>query len=188
MCLVALEDPGLTVFPTHRLVRGRGPEAYERLAGTLREQFAIEEVAEDALAPPASPGPAVFGYLDSHFKRPFRLTLQGEPDSGLEGPLRHLDTALLEALVLKGPLGPERRRHLAPARLRLRPRRRAGRRARHERRVRRRLPAAAHAGRADPRDRRGRPEHAAEVDLLLPEGPHRPGDQPFGLTGVPSMP
>jgi uncharacterized protein (DUF1015 family) len=105
MCLVALEDPGLTVFPTHRLVRGRGPEAYERLAGTLREQFAIEEVAEDALAPPASPGPAVFGYLDSHFKRPFRLTLQGEPDSGLEGPLRHLDTALLEALVLKGPLG-----------------------------------------------------------------------------------
>jgi uncharacterized protein (DUF1015 family) len=105
MCLVALEDPGLTVFPTHRLVRGRGLEAYERLARTLREHFTVEETTEDALAPPADPGPPQFGYLDSHFGRPFRLTLQGDPDTGLEGPLAHLDTAVLEALLLKGPLG-----------------------------------------------------------------------------------
>jgi uncharacterized protein (DUF1015 family) len=106
MCLVALEDPGLTVFPTHRLVRGRGLDAYERLAATLKARFAVEEVGEDELAPPAEPGPAQFGYLDSHFKRPFRLTLTGAPDDlGLTGPLARLDTAILEALVLKGPLG-----------------------------------------------------------------------------------
>ena len=106
MCLVALEDPGLTVFPTHRLVRGRGLEAYEQLAQALRRHFAVEEVAEDDLAPPASDGPAVFGYLDSHFRRPFRLTLKDPGDvRGLTGPLAGLDTAVLEQLLLKGPLG-----------------------------------------------------------------------------------
>ncbi len=106
MCLVALEDPGLTVFPTHRLVKGRGLEAYERLATTLKKRFAIAETTEDELAPPASPGPATFGYLDSHVRRPFRLTLT-DPDrvDGLDGPLARLDTAILEQLVLKGPLG-----------------------------------------------------------------------------------
>jgi hypothetical protein len=37
MCLVALEDPGLTVFPTHRLVRGLRPEQHETLANAIRE-------------------------------------------------------------------------------------------------------------------------------------------------------
>ena len=106
MCLVALEDPGLTVFPTHRLVRGRGQEAYERLAATLKERFEIAGTTEDELAPPDAPGPAAFGYLDSHFRRPFRVTLrEGTQVAGLEGPLQRLDTAVLEALLLKGPLG-----------------------------------------------------------------------------------
>ncbi len=30
MCLVALQDPGLTVFPTHRLVRGLDSESRKR--------------------------------------------------------------------------------------------------------------------------------------------------------------
>ena len=42
MCLVALEDPGLTVFPTHRLVRGLRPDQHEtlaqRAAGRLRDR------------------------------------------------------------------------------------------------------------------------------------------------------
>jgi len=37
MCLVALQDPGLTVFPTHRLVRGLRPDQHERLADALRQ-------------------------------------------------------------------------------------------------------------------------------------------------------
>ena len=104
MDLVALEDPGLTIFPTHRLAKGRGLERYEALARTLKEHFAIEEVPADELAPPPSDGPTQLGYLDSHFKRPFRMTLTSGPPQGLEGPLAELDTAVLEHLVLKGPL------------------------------------------------------------------------------------
>jgi uncharacterized protein (DUF1015 family) len=44
------------------------------------------------------------GYLDSHLKQPFRLTYTGDPPAELEGPLAHLDTAVLEALILKGVL------------------------------------------------------------------------------------
>ena len=40
------------------------------------------------------------------------------PD-GLPEAYRTLDTAVLEALILTGPLGPDRGRHLAPARPRL---------------------------------------------------------------------
>jgi len=106
MCLVALEDPGLTVFPTHRLVKGRPQSAYEALATTLRERFRIEETTTDALAPPATGGPATFGYLDRHVQRPVRLTLTNPSAvGGLEGPLARLDTAILEQLLLTGPLG-----------------------------------------------------------------------------------
>ncbi|MDQ3740051.1 MAG: DUF1015 domain-containing protein, partial [Actinomycetota bacterium] len=100
MNLVALEDPGLTVFPTHRLATGRGLDRYEALATTLREHFEIEEVAPDDLAPPAGDGPAQFGYLDGHFRRPFRLTWKGAPVPGLSGPLASFDSAILETLIL----------------------------------------------------------------------------------------
>ena len=110
MCLVALEDPGLTVFPTHRLARGRGLERYEALATVLRENFAIEEVGEDELVPPAGGPPLELGYLDAHFKRPFRLTLRDADAGAAELPdappaLQRLDTAVLEAMLLKGVLG-----------------------------------------------------------------------------------
>jgi uncharacterized protein (DUF1015 family) len=50
------------------------------------------------------------GYVDSHFKQPFRLTLKDQAiaDQALAdfpGPYRQLDTAVLETLLLKGPLG-----------------------------------------------------------------------------------
>ena len=53
MCLVALEDPGLTVFPTHRLVRGLDRERQEALRETLRRDFEIAEVPLEQLAPAA---------------------------------------------------------------------------------------------------------------------------------------
>ena len=104
MCLVALEDPGLTVFPTHRLVRGRGLERYEALARVLKENFTIEETTPEDLAPEGGPGPTRFGYLDAHVRRPFELTLADTARVPLDGPLAQLDAAVLEALLLRGPL------------------------------------------------------------------------------------
>jgi uncharacterized protein (DUF1015 family) len=110
MCLVAMEDPGLTVFPTHRLVRGLDPERQERLAQALRQDFEITEVEREQIAPPPGTGPLQLGYIDSHFERPFRLTLKDQAiaESALSGhsqAYRQLDTGVLESLVLKGALG-----------------------------------------------------------------------------------
>jgi len=110
MCLVALQDEGLTVFPTHRLIRDTTPQTQEALGATLRELFTVEEIDHAQLRPPDRDGPLTMGYIDSFFKRAFRLTLKDQAlaDRALEGmpeAYRHLDTAVLEALVLNGPLG-----------------------------------------------------------------------------------
>jgi len=109
MCLVALEDPGLTVFPTHRLVRGLSVQQQEDLAAAIKRDFEIAEVAREELVP-AGDGALRLGYMDAHFKRPFMLTLRDQSiaDAALAGkpePYRRLDTAVLEALLLKGALG-----------------------------------------------------------------------------------
>jgi uncharacterized protein (DUF1015 family) len=110
MCLVALQDEGLTVFPTHRLIKDTTPETQEALGTTLRELFDVEEIDHAQLRPPDGAGPLTMGYIDSFFKRAFRLTLkdQATADGALAGmpdAYRRLDTAVLEALVLQGPLG-----------------------------------------------------------------------------------
>ncbi len=110
MCLVALEDPGLTVFPTHRLVKGLDAGRRERLAQALEENFELTEVPLQEIAPPAGSGPLQLGYLDAHAKRPLRLTLKDQSiaDGALAGhsePYRHLDTGILETLLLKDALG-----------------------------------------------------------------------------------
>jgi uncharacterized protein (DUF1015 family) len=110
MCLVALEDPGLTVFPTHRLVRGLGPERQEALAEAIRRDFEIQRLSDVAeLAPEEGEGVRL-GYIDSHSRKPFRLMLKDPAiaDAALPEhaePYRRLDTAVLEALILKGALG-----------------------------------------------------------------------------------
>ncbi len=109
MCLVALEDPGLTVLPTHRLVRGLDSTRQEALAAAIRRDFEIEEVSPDLLAPDGD-GPLRLGYMDAHFRRPFRLSLRDQAiaDAALADrseAYRRLDTAVLEALLLKGALG-----------------------------------------------------------------------------------
>jgi len=112
MCLVALQDEGLTVFPTHRLVDGlKGTGKPEALAATLRENFDVEPIATEELVPGDDDGAGIqIGYMDSHFQRPVRLTLKDQAlaDAALPempAPYRRLDTAVLEALVLTGPLG-----------------------------------------------------------------------------------
>jgi uncharacterized protein (DUF1015 family) len=112
MALVSLEDPGLTVFPTHRLISGLegDPAKQEALGSGLRELFEVDEVPADDLDPAGTDGVGVFGYVDSHFKRAYRLRLASNPalDQALAGrseAYRTLDAAILEELVLKGILG-----------------------------------------------------------------------------------
>jgi uncharacterized protein (DUF1015 family) len=110
MCLVALEDAGLTVFPTHRLVNGLTPDQQERLADAIKRDFNVEPLAdEQQLAPPANDELRI-GYIDAHFRKPLMLSLKDPAiaDAALPDhaePYRHLDTAVLEALILKGALG-----------------------------------------------------------------------------------
>jgi uncharacterized protein (DUF1015 family) len=109
MCLVALQDPGLTVFPTHRLVRGLRPDQHETLANALRAGFDIEPLDDTSKLAPATNEQVKIGYIDAHFRRPFMLTLkdQATADAVLADhaeAYRRLDTAVLEGLILKGAL------------------------------------------------------------------------------------
>jgi uncharacterized protein (DUF1015 family) len=110
MCLVALQDPGLTIFPTHRLIRGTTPAEQERLAQALRDDFQIDGLADTAGLAPAAGDRVEIGYIDAHFQKPFMLTLKDEAIAAAALPghseaYQRLDTAVLEALILKGALG-----------------------------------------------------------------------------------
>ena len=112
MSLTGLDDPGLTVFPTHRLLSGFAddPEKQQRLGNGLRELFEAEEVSREGIDPGGEEGVGVFGLYDSFHKRAFRLRLKdvAELDRRLEGKpeaYRRLDSAILETLVLKGLAG-----------------------------------------------------------------------------------
>jgi uncharacterized protein (DUF1015 family) len=112
MALTGLDDPGLTVFPTHRLLSGfaEDPERQERLGAGLRELFEVEEVGREEIDPAGAEGIGVFGLYDSFHKRAFRLRLKdpAEVDRRLDGKpeaYRRLDSAILETLVLKGLAG-----------------------------------------------------------------------------------
>jgi uncharacterized protein (DUF1015 family) len=108
MFLCSLSDPGLTVFPTHRLLTGLkdATDKQQAIRDTITRCFDVEQVSRDELEP--APGAGVrLGYMDSFHKQPYLLTLK-EGVSVLEGkpePYRRLDTAVLEALVLRGALG-----------------------------------------------------------------------------------
>jgi uncharacterized protein (DUF1015 family) len=109
MCLVALQDPGLTVFPTHRLVSGLDQPGREALRAAIERDWEVAPVEAGALEPTGD-GPMRIGYYDAHHRRPLMLSLRDDAiaDAALPGkpePYRRLDTAVLEALILKGALG-----------------------------------------------------------------------------------
>jgi uncharacterized protein (DUF1015 family) len=104
MCLVALQDPGLTVFPTHRLVTGLDADRRAALQAALERDWTSQPT--DDLEPAAGDTVRI-GYYDG---TPRMLTLRDPAiaDAALPGkpePYRRLDTAVLEALVLQGALG-----------------------------------------------------------------------------------
>jgi uncharacterized protein (DUF1015 family) len=111
MALVSLEDPGLTVFGYHRLLSNLGESsAQEALRDGVRAAFDVEEVPLERLDPAGEEGVGVFGYVDAHFRRGYRLRLkdpalleEAMPDAS--PAYRELDAAILETLVLRGALG-----------------------------------------------------------------------------------
>ena len=120
MCLVALEDPGLTVFPTHRLVAAPQEHAAARLQALLDQSFDCEEISEAQLSEriaSAEEGGSwssterfQCGLLSADHPRPrwlslreserLRTALPGRSDAYL-----HLDSGVLEALILRDALG-----------------------------------------------------------------------------------
>jgi uncharacterized protein (DUF1015 family) len=113
MFLVSLDDPGLLVFPTHRMLTGLKNDTEKQLAirDVARRDFDIAQLDDThELEPPADGNRVAFGYMDSFLQRPVRLTLKDQSiaDEALPGmpePYRRLDTAVLEALILRGALG-----------------------------------------------------------------------------------
>ncbi|HMC06399.1 MAG TPA: DUF1015 domain-containing protein [Solirubrobacterales bacterium] len=105
MCLVSLEDPGLTIFGTHRLLAGLDPE---RMEAGIREHFEVADVPADEADPAGAEGAGVFGFLDSERSLRLRLRDTDAVDAALDGrseAYRRLDAAILEELILKGALG-----------------------------------------------------------------------------------
>jgi uncharacterized protein (DUF1015 family) len=105
MCLVALQDPGLTVFPTHRLVLGLDDAAKAALREAIERDWVNEPT--DELEPASGDGVRI-GYYAGGEARMLTLkdpaiaaaALPGKPEA-----YRRLDTAVLEALLLTGALG-----------------------------------------------------------------------------------
>ncbi len=114
--LCRMEDPGLAVLPTHRLVHGLQGFDLGRLLRAAAELFTVDEqpvadaaaVRED-LARRGERAPTL-GLCSN--KRLFFLSLRQDVDAGpaMPGPavLRRLDVALLHALVLERILGIDR--------------------------------------------------------------------------------
>jgi uncharacterized protein (DUF1015 family) len=105
MCLVSLDDPGLTIFGTHRLIKGFDRERLER---GIREHFEVEEVAERDVDPAGAEGDGVFGLVDSDRRLRLRLRDTTAIDAAVPDrstAYRRLDAVILEELVLKGALG-----------------------------------------------------------------------------------
>ncbi|MDE3131314.1 MAG: DUF1015 domain-containing protein [Acidobacteriota bacterium] len=110
MCLVALEDPGLTVFPTHRLVRHLSDVQWGELRRTIEADFTMLPLDSAEQLAPAENEDVALGYIDARERRPYRLALRDHAIADAAMPdrseaYRRLDTAVTEALLLKGALG-----------------------------------------------------------------------------------
>ena len=113
MLLCSLSDPGLVVFPTHRLLDDLKDDPGKQLAirEVLLRDFEVEELAAASeLEPRRADGRVAFGYMDSFHRKPYRVTLRDQAIAehalaAMPDAYRRLDTAVLETLVLRGALG-----------------------------------------------------------------------------------
>jgi uncharacterized protein (DUF1015 family) len=95
-------DPGLVLFPTHRVVRGVDPDLWERLPELLAERWELEEAAdlmalERRIAAPQR-GVRSFGLVRGDGAPLLHARLRGEPGTAL-------DAVAVGTLVLRDILG-----------------------------------------------------------------------------------
>ena len=108
MALTGLDDPGLTVFPTHRVLTGlKDPDLFDHLIRGLEDSF---ETVEEGNPDPSSFGePGCFGLITPEGSpRVLRLKDPSRLEAFLEGrspAYRELDAAILEKVVFAGILG-----------------------------------------------------------------------------------
>lgn len=113
--LCGLEDPGLSVFPIHRIVRPLPGFDAARVRTALAQDFDLVALADPAglAGAVAADGgqPGVFGLLFggesgawvAHWRHAAAADPPGLED--LPAPLRHLDVAVLERLIFERVLG-----------------------------------------------------------------------------------
>jgi uncharacterized protein (DUF1015 family) len=110
MCLVSMSDPGLTVFPTHRVVGALAADGRARLEEELQRDFEVDDVDPERVVPEGgNSGPPTYGFL---YRQGRAQTLRLDSPAAVERALpgrspsyRSLDTAVLEKLVLEDALG-----------------------------------------------------------------------------------
>jgi uncharacterized protein (DUF1015 family) len=111
MCLVSMSDPGLAIFPTHRLVGGLDEPRRRRLDDARAPAFELTEASPDHAVPESGNGDLpTFGVLEGDGSKAVRARLVSPEvaDRALAGhsaSYRRLDTAVLEKLLLEDALG-----------------------------------------------------------------------------------
>src|SRR3954466_13578851 len=65
MALVSLRDPGLTIFPTHRLLTALDDEGRAALRAAIERDWDVEEVAVEDLEPTPAGDRVAIGFLDA---------------------------------------------------------------------------------------------------------------------------
>jgi uncharacterized protein (DUF1015 family) len=112
--LTRMEDPGLLILPTHRVVHGLQGFDEARFVERVREQFEVEELPalashelRDKLAAKGRDRPA---FLVGLRERRLLLALRPGAEVAVRGPapLRTVDVAVLHALVFEEILGIDR--------------------------------------------------------------------------------
>jgi uncharacterized protein (DUF1015 family) len=108
MTLVACDDPGLVILPTHRVVHRLRPDAVSSFAAEVRRAFEVEEVAApDALvARLREHGRGALAVALKGHAKPYLLRLRdrGALESALPGvapEVRELDVSVLHALLFE---------------------------------------------------------------------------------------
>ncbi len=108
MTLVACDDPGLVILPTHRLVRRLPREAIESFDSRARELFVVESFADPAQFRTrlAEAGRGALGVALAGHGALYTIRLK-DPGAiaGVPEPVRELDVSILHRLVLQPIFG-----------------------------------------------------------------------------------